>query len=323
MLDNKIIKYTNKDKIRLDSYLAAECSDMSRSRIQKMIKDADIKVNNAKVKSGYMLSEGDEIELTISEPEEINIKAEDIPLDIVYEDDDVIIVNKPKNMVVHPANGHYSGTLVNALMYHCKDSLSGINGELRPGIVHRIDKDTTGLLIACKNDKAHNSIAMQLSEHSITRRYLALCYGNIKEDSGVIDKRIDRSDKDRKKMAVTTIGRGREAITHYRVIERFGDATLVECRLETGRTHQIRVHMSYIKHPLLGDETYGIKKENDKANGQYLHAAVLGFIHPTTHEYMEFTAPLPDYFLKKLRQLGSRLDKDDYIKQFYGYKSED
>lgn len=322
MLDKKIIKYINNDKIRLDSYLAAECSDMSRSRIQKMIKEADIMVNNNKVKSGYMLSEGDEIELTILEPEEIDIKAEDIPLDIVYEDNNVIIVNKPKNMVVHPANGHYSGTLVNALMYHCKDSLSGINGKLRPGIVHRIDKDTTGLLIACKNDKAHNSIAAQLSEHSITRRYLALCYGNIKEDSGTIDKPIDRSDKDRKKMAVTVPGRGREAITHYRVIERYGNATLVECRLETGRTHQIRVHMSYIKHPLLGDETYGIKKENDKTNGQYLHAAVLGFIHPSTSEYMEFSAPLPDYFIKKLKQLGSSLDKDDYIKQFYGYKSE-
>ncbi len=322
MSDTKIIKYINNNKERLDSYLAACCQDMSRSRIQKMIKESEITVNSLKVKSGYILSPGDEIKFKLSEPEEVNIRAEDIPLDIVYEDDDVIIINKPKNMVVHPANGHYSGTLVNALMFHCKDSLSGINGELRPGIVHRIDKDTTGLLIACKNDKAHNSIAAQLSEHSITRRYLALCHGNIKEDSGTIDKPIDRSEKDRKKMAVTTPGRGREAITHYRVIERYGDATLVECRLETGRTHQIRVHMSYIKHPLFGDETYGIKKENDKANGQYLHAAVLGFIHPSTSEYMEFTAPLPEYFLKKLRQLGSTLNEEDYIKSFYGYRSE-
>ena len=300
----------NKD--RLDSYLAEMLTDMSRSRIQSLIKSGDVTVNGAKTKAGYILTYGDTIDVNIPEPEVIDICAEDIPLDVVYEDDDVIVINKPKDMVVHPANGHYSGTLVNALMHHCKDSLSGINGEMRPGIVHRIDKDTTGLIIACKNDKAHNCIAAQLAEHSITRRYIALVYNNFNVDEGTVDANIDRSKADRKMMAVCPPYEGRTAVTHYKVLERFPahaqykiPMTLVECKLDTGRTHQIRVHMSYIGHPLAGDDTYGIKKDMFAGKGQYLHAAVLGFTHPSTGERMEFSAPLPDYFEETLKKLKS------------------
>lgn len=300
----------NNEKLRLDSYLSDEFEDMSRSRIQGLIKEGHITVNGKKQKSGYILSDGDVIEAVIPEPEDISIEAEDIPLDIVYEDDDVIVINKPKGMVVHPANGHYSGTLVNALMYHCKDSLSGINGELRPGIVHRIDKDTTGLIIACKNDAAHNSIAEQLAVHSIDREYIALCYGNIKEDNGTVDAPIARSRTDRKLMAVCRDGEGRHAVTHYTVLERFQKGlgsqmplTLIKCRLETGRTHQIRVHMSHIGHPLAGDDSYGIKKDSLNGHGQYLHAAVLGFTHPRTGERLRFEAPLPEYFSNTLIRL--------------------
>jgi len=300
-------EYNLTEKERLDSYLTEQLPDMSRSHITGLIKDGNILVNGKRVKPGYSLSSSDQITVTLpDEPEPTEILPENIELKIVYEDSDVIVVDKPKGMVVHPAAGHIEGTLVNALMYHCKDSLSGINGELRPGIVHRIDKDTTGLIIACKNDKAHNSIAEQLKVHSITRRYLALVYGNIKEDEGVIDKNIDRSRTDRKKMAVTNESEGRNAITHYKVLERFGDITLIECRLETGRTHQIRVHMSYLHHPLLGDEVYGIKNDRFPGEGQYLHAAVLGFIHPSTGEYMEFHSPLPDYFERTLKALRNR-----------------
>lgn len=300
----------NKD--RLDSYLAERLTDMSRSRIQSLIKSGDVTVNGAKTKAGYILTYGDTIDVNIPEPEVIDICAEDIPLDVVYEDDDVIVINKPKDMVVHPANGHYSGTLVNALMHHCKDSLSGINGEMRPGIVHRIDKDTTGLIIACKNDKAHNCIAAQLAEHSITRQYIALVYNNFNVDEGTVDANIDRSKADRKMMAVCPPYEGRTAVTHYKVLDRFPahaqykiPMTLVECKLDTGRTHQIRVHMSHIGHPLAGDDTYGIKKDMFAGKGQYLHAAVLGFTHPSTGERMEFSAPLPDYFEETLKKLKS------------------
>ena len=247
------------------------------------------------------------IALTIPEPEEPEILPEDIPLDILYEDSDVILINKPKNMVVHPAAGHYTGTLVNALMYHCRGDLSGINGVLRPGIVHRIDKDTTGVLIVCKNDRAHNALAEQLKKHSITRKYRAIVCGNLKEDEGTVDAPLGRHPQDRKKMAIVRSG-GKRAVTHYRVLERFGNDTYIECQLETGRTHQIRVHMASLGHPLLGDEIYGRAKSPFKLEGQTLHAMVLGFIHPTTGEYMEFEAPLPEYFeklLEKLRKSGS------------------
>ena len=304
--------YDNVIKCRVDSYLSEQMEDMSRSRIQAHIKSGDITVNGIKVKTGYMLSQSDIIEAVFPEPEDTEIEAEDIPLDIVYEDNSVIVINKPKNMVVHPANGHYSGTLVNALMYHCKDSLSGINGKLRPGIVHRIDKDTTGLIIACKNDIAHNFIAAQLAGHSIEREYIALCYGNFTDDEGTIDLPIARSKADRKLMAVCSSDEGKNAVTHYRVLERFFKPqgmpmpiTLIKCRLETGRTHQIRVHMSHMGHPLCGDETYGIKKESLKGNGQYLHAAVLGFIHPETKRKLRFEAPLPEYFEQTLKKLKS------------------
>ena len=312
-------KSIDNQKIRLDSYLTETLPDMSRSHIQTLIRSGEITVNGTAVKPGYALNEGDTIRISERDPEPAGIEPEDIPLDIVYEDSDVIVINKPKGMVVHPANGHYTGTLVNALLYHCRDSLSGINGELRPGIVHRIDMDTTGLIIACKNDHAHTSIAAQLEEHSITRRYIALCYHNIAEDSGTIDKPLDRSRTDRKLMAVCRPGEGRNAVTHYRVLERFpvkrnagsGNTfnptglplTLIECRLETGRTHQIRVHMSSIGHPLAGDEAYGIRKDPLKGHGQYLHAAVLGFTHPTTGERLTFEAPLPDYFKETLDRL--------------------
>lgn len=305
---------TSNEKIRLDSYLAEKRPDMSRSHIQKLIRSGQILLNGQAAKTGCILSEADEICLPEQEPlSEPQVEPENIPLDIVYEDADVIVVNKPKGMVVHPAPGHSGQTLVNALMYHCSSSLSGINGELRPGIVHRIDKDTTGLLIACKNDAAHHAIAEQLRIHSITRRYIALVQGNIREDEGCIDQPIGRSRTDRKRMAVLSPGQGRSAVTHFRVLERFGSCTLVECRLETGRTHQIRVHMAWLHHPLVGDPVYGIKKDALAADGQYLHAAVLGFVHPRSGEYMEFSAPLPQYFekqLEKLRGAGVSADKN-------------
>lgn len=298
------ILYNSNIKKRLDSYLTDIFEDMSRSHITGMIREGLITVNGNKVKAGYSLCRNDLIEADIpDEPVSVEVSAENIPLDIVYEDNDVIVVNKPKDMVVHPAAGHSTGTLVNALMYHCKDSLSGINGELRPGIVHRIDKDTTGLIIACKNDNSHNIIASQLKEHSITRRYIALVCGSVKEDEGIIDKNIGRSRTDRKKMAICSPGDGRNAVTHYKVLERFDKYTLIECRLETGRTHQIRVHMSSVGHPLAGDEVYGIRNDRLRGNGQYLHAAVLGFIHPISREYLEFKAPLPEYFENTLSEL--------------------
>lgn len=281
--------------------------DITRSYLQKLLKDGSVQMNGKPVKASTKTAVGAVIALTIPEPEEPEILPENIPLDILYEDSDVILINKPKNMVVHPAAGHYTGTLVNALMYHCRGDLSGINGVLRPGIVHRIDKDTTGVLIVCKNDRAHNALAEQLKEHSITRKYRAIVCGNLKEDEGTVDAPLGRHPQDRKKMAIVRSG-GKRAVTHYRVLERFGNNTYIECQLETGRTHQIRVHMASLGHPLLGDEIYGRAKSPFKLEGQTLHAMVLGFIHPTTGEYMEFEAPLPEYFeklLEKLRKSGS------------------
>jgi len=288
---------------RIDVFLAKNLESFSRSYIQDLIKKGKATIGGKSIKANYRLRNGDNVVLNIPKPEPLEILPENIPLDILYEDNDVILVNKPKGMVVHPAAGHYSGTLVNALLYHCKDNLSGINGVLRPGIVHRIDMDTTGVIIACKNDNAHQNIAKQLAEHSITRRYIAIVNGNLKEDEGVVDAPIARAKNDRKKMAVDKDGK--TAVTHYKVLERLKNYTYIECVLETGRTHQIRVHMSYINHPLLGDEIYSGKKESMKLQGQCLHAMVLGFIHPTTNEYMEFKAPIPEYFneiLKKFKK---------------------
>ena len=292
---------------RLDVFLSANVENATRSFLQKLIKEEMVFVNGKPKKANYRVSRGDEIELDIPEPEPVDIQAENIPLDILYEDHDLLVVNKPKGMVVHPCPGHYTGTLVNALMYHCKEDLSGINGELRPGIVHRIDMNTTGSLLVCKTDHAHQVLARQLKEHSITRRYRAIVHGNIKEDQGTVNAPIGRHRIDRKKMAIDR-ERGREAVTHYQVLERFGQYTYIECRLETGRTHQIRVHMTSIGHPLLGDDVYGpakcpIKLDGEPLQGQTLHAMVLGFIHPEKGTYMEFTAPLPHYFEELLQML--------------------
>lgn len=287
---------------RIDVYIAEYKEELSRSRVQKLIENGLVTVNGKVVKSNYKLRKDDILEVEIPDPEPLEIEAEDIPLDIIYEDKDVVIVNKPQGMVVHPAPGHYSGTLVNALMYHCKDDLSGINGQMRPGIVHRIDKDTSGVLMIAKSDAAHNSLAQQLAVHSITRKYYAVVCGNIKEDRGTVDKPIGRSPKDRKKMAV--VQGGRRAVTHYRVLERFGGKyTLIEAQLETGRTHQIRVHMASLGHPLLGDTVYGSEKQPFKLQGQVLHAKVLGFNHPSDGRYVEFESPLPEYFEKLLTKL--------------------
>ena len=280
---------------RIDKYMSILIDSLSRSFIQKMMKEEKVLVNGKPVKANYRLKTEDEICFELPEAVEPDIEPENIPLDILYEDADVLVVNKPKGMVVHPAAGHYSGTLVNALMYHCKGSLSGINGCLRPGIVHRIDMDTTGSLIVCKNDIAHASIAEQLKEHSIVRRYRAIVWGVIKEEEGCVDVPRGRHPSDRKKMAAG-VRNGKEAVTHYRVLERFRSYTYIECRLETGRTHQIRVHMDSIGHPILGDPVYGNRKCPFQLQGQTLHAMTLGFIHPVTGEYVETTAPLPGYF---------------------------
>lgn len=287
---------------RIDKYLSHEMDSFSRSYIQKLIKEGHVFVNGKSVKANYKLSYDETVIVEIPELTEPNIIAEDIPLDILYEDQDILIVNKPKGMVVHPAAGHYSGTLVNALMYHCGDSLSGINGVMRPGIVHRIDMDTTGSLLVCKNDTAHQKLAAQLKDHSIKRVYHAIVQGNFKEDSGTINAPIGRHPVERKKMSIN-YQNGREAVTHYQVLERFGNYTYIACRLETGRTHQIRVHMASIHHPLLGDSVYGPQKFPYPLQGQTLHAKILGIIHPETNEYMEFDAPLPEYFENLLRRM--------------------
>ena len=289
--------------LRLDRFLSEELEDHSRSFLQKLIKEGLVTVDGKPVKANYRLSAGQQVSVQVREPEEVNIEPQEMPLDILYEDGDVCIVNKPKGMVVHPAAGHYRDTLVNGIMYHCQDSLSGINGSLRPGIVHRIDKDTTGALIICKNDKAHSCIAEQLKEHSITRRYRAIVIGNLSEDEGTVDAPIGRHPTQRKKMAVNRIN-GKRAVTHYRVLERFRGYTYIECQLATGRTHQIRVHMASIGHPLLGDTVYGpAKQAYPLLEGQTLHAMVIGFVHPTTGAYMEFEAPLPAYFAELLQKL--------------------
>jgi len=299
-----IITVNEDSGVRIDKWLSEHLEDISRSYIQNLIDKGNVTVGGKVIKGSYKVEFDDEIQLDIPESVLPEIVPEDIPLDIVYEDDDIIIINKPKDMVVHPAPGHYTGTVVNALMYHCKDNLSGINGVLRPGIVHRIDKDTTGLIVACKNDKAHNCLSEQLKVHSITRRYRAIVHGIINEDSGTIEGAIARHPNDRKKMTIDNI-RGREAVTHFKVIQRLKGFTYVECELETGRTHQIRVHMKSINHPVLGDEVYGPAKCPYKLQGQCLHAMVLGFINPTTGEYIEFVSEpeVPDYFSELIKKL--------------------
>ena len=293
------------DGERIDRYLSGCLEDLSRSYIQKLVKDGNIRVDGRIVKANYKLSAGEEIRVLVPEPEVPDIRPENIPLDILYEDDDILVVNKPKGTVVHPAPGHYEHTLVNAVMYHCGDQLSGINGVMRPGIVHRIDMDTTGSLLICKNDQAHRILAEQLKEHSITRRYHAIVHGNLKDDHGTVDAPIGRHPTDRKKMS-TKAPNARSAVTHYSVLERFGDYTYIECELETGRTHQIRVHMSSIGHPILGDPVYGPARCPYKLQGQTLHAKILGITHPSTGTYMEFDAPLPEYFVKLLDVLRKK-----------------
>ena len=289
---------------RFDAVVASLSEGQSRSYLKNLIKDGSVLLNGKTAKPGTRVHENDVITLVLPEKIVPDILPENIPLDILYEDDDVLVVNKPKGMVVHPAPGHYSGTLVNAVMYHCGESLSGINGVMRPGIVHRIDRDTTGSVIICKNDAAHNSIAQQLQEHTIVRRYFAILYDNITEDEFTVDQPLGRDPRDRKRMAVRSDGK--RAVTHCKVLKRFGQYTYVECRLETGRTHQIRVHMAYVHHPLLGDEVYaGRRKSPFATQGQCLHAGILGFIHPRTGEYIETSAPLPEYFEEILSKLDN------------------
>jgi len=290
---------------RIDVFLSDVYKDASRTYLQKLIKEGNISVNGIPVlKSSYKLKEDDEIELIVPKPLPLEILPEDIPLDIIYEDDDFLIVNKPKGMVVHPAPGHLSGTLVNAVLFHCKDNLSGINGILRPGIVHRIDKDTSGSLIICKNDFAHRNIADQLKEHSITRIYIGIVTGHLKDSQGTIDVYMDRDKNDRKKMSVCDKMHGKHAVTHYKVLESFDGYDLVEFKLETGRTHQIRVAMKYLNHPLLGDYTYGAANNKFGITGQVLHAKTIGFIHPTQNKYVEFEAPVNPEFNRLLALIG-------------------
>ena len=288
--------------LRIDRYLSERCGDLSRSHVQKLLKEGAVLAGGVPVKSSYQVRAGEVLEFELKEPVEAEIVPEEMALDILYEDQDIILVNKPKGMVVHPAPGHYSQTLVNGLMAHCRNDLSGINGSLRPGIVHRIDRDTTGVLIACKNDLAHHSIAAQLKEHSITRRYVAICCGTPKPEEGTIETSIGRHPTDRKKMSIHARN-GRNAITHYKVLEHLKGFSYVECSLETGRTHQIRVHMASVGHPLLGDLLYGPAKCPFSLSGQTLHAKVLGIVHPRSGEYMEFHAPLPAYFEELLEKL--------------------
>lgn len=289
---------------RIDKFLSAQLPEQSRSYLQKIIKEGSVLVNGSPVKASYRMEDQDEVTIDLPELKEPEIEAENIPLDILYEDDDLLMVNKPKGMVVHPSAGHTTGTLVNAVIYHCKEDLSGINGVMRPGIVHRIDKDTTGVLVICKNDKAHNFVAEQLKEHSITRKYRAIVNGVIKEDEGTVNAPIGRHPTERKKMAINEKN-GKHAVTHYRVLERFANHTYIECQLETGRTHQIRVHMASLHHPLLGDTVYGSQKNPYHLEGQTLHAMVLGLIHPSTGSYLEVTAPLPEYFQKLLKRFSA------------------
>jgi 23S rRNA pseudouridine1911/1915/1917 synthase len=295
--------------IRLDVWLSGKLEKCSRSFIQKLIDEGMVQVNGRNKKSNYKIKAGDEIHVKIPEPEVLDVKPEEIKLDILYEDDDLIVVNKPKGMVVHPAAGNFSGTLVNALMAYCGESLSDINGVIRPGIVHRIDKDTSGILVVAKNNIAHEKLSSMLKKHDIKRIYIAVVEGIIREEQGKIDAPIGRHPVERKKMAVN-LKNGRRAVTHFRVLERFKDATYIQVELETGRTHQIRVHMSYIGHPIIGDEVYGRKKQRFDIKGQALHAKVLGFVHPVKNEYMEFEAEPPEYFntlLETLRKNAGQL----------------
>ena len=288
---------------RIDRYLTEMLPEQSRSFFQKLISDGFVMVNHIIVKVNYRLKTGDIIEIDIPDAVPTEIVPENIPLDILYEDDDLLIVNKPKGMVVHPAVGHSTGTLVNAIMYHCQGNLSGINGEIRPGIVHRIDKDTTGSLIICKNDEAHRNIAEQIKEHSVTRRYVGVVAGTFSEESGTVEGAIGRHPNDRKRMTINEKN-GKPAVTHYRVLQTLKGASFMEFELETGRTHQIRVHMASISHPLLGDTVYGNSKNPYKLQGQALHARTIGFIHPTTGEYIEVSAPIPEYMTELVRKLS-------------------
>ncbi len=299
------LEYPDIPAERIDKYINEQIPDLSRSYVQQLIKKGNVLVNQKNCKSNYKLKYLDIIDISYEDAKELDVIAEDIPLDIIYEDNSIIIVNKPKDMVVHPAAGHDTGTLVNALLYHCRDSLSSINGVVRPGIVHRIDRNTTGILVICKNDQSHKVLANQLKEHSITRKYHAICYGTFKEPEGVVNAPIGRHPIDRKKMAVNHKN-GREAVTHYRVIQTLKNGySYIECILETGRTHQIRVHMASIGHPLLGDDVYGPKNPKLKGlEGQTLHAKTLGFIHPETNQYVEFDSELPDYFKALLEKLS-------------------
>lgn len=287
---------------RLDVWLTAELGKFSRSYIEKLISDGNVTVNSKTVKTGYKLKNTDKVEVSIPEPKLLEVKAEVINLDILHEDEDIIVINKPRGMVVHPAAGNYSGTLVNALLEHCRGSLSDINGVIRPGIVHRIDKDTSGVLVVAKNNSSHGILSEKLKEHDIQRVYIAIAEGIIREESGKIDAPIGRHPVERKKMAVD-VKNGRRAVTHFKVIDRFKSATLLELRLETGRTHQIRVHMSYIGHPLAGDSVYGRKKQKYGFEGQALHARLLGFVHPGTGEYVEFEAEPPQEFKELVDRL--------------------
>lgn len=306
MNKNNFIIAEDTQGLRLDKFLSQMNETISRTQIQRLIDDEQVLVNGRKEKASYRLEAGDEIVCEIPSPQALQVIPEAIPLDIIYEDADVIVINKPQGMVVHPANGNYTGTLVNALLYHCRD-LSGINGVLRPGIVHRIDKDTSGLLVVAKNDMAHQNLAQQIQEHNVKRIYIALVHGNILEPGGIIEAPIGRSLSDRQKMAVV-MKNSKEAVTEYFVLERLGQYTLVECKLKTGRTHQIRVHMAFINHPVVGDPKYGHKKEEIKLKGQALHALKIAFEHPRTGERLEFSADPPKIFLETLKELGSKLE---------------
>ncbi|MEE1245236.1 MAG: RluA family pseudouridine synthase [Acutalibacteraceae bacterium] len=294
--------YHGEERLRIDVF-TAQVADVTRSRAAKLIEDGYVLIDGKTASKNDKLNNGIKVSVTLPDPVSYDVKPENIPLDIVYEDGDLLVVNKPKGMVVHPAAGNFEGTLVNALMYHCKESLSGINGVMRPGIVHRIDKNTSGLLIVAKNDFSHNILAKQIKEHSFTREYEAVVYGNLKSDTGIIDAPIGRHPVKRKQMAVVKSG-GRNAVTEYTVLERFGNFTHIRLKLQTGRTHQIRVHMASIGHPVAGDDVYGPKKIITSLCGQCLHARKIGFIHPKTNEYMEFSSDLPEYFVKFLKEIG-------------------
>lgn len=304
-MTNNNIKLTACQSARCDVYIAENTQGLSRSFLKKLFDSGEVTVNGKSVRASFKLKEGDKISFTIPPSVPLDVAAEDIPLDIVYEDKDVLVINKERGMVVHPAAGNEDGTLVNALMHHCGDSLSGINGVMRPGIVHRIDKDTTGLLVVAKNDAAHTFLTEQLADHTLGRTYYAIVHANIKEDNITIDAPIARSTNDRKKMAIARTG-GRDAVTHITVLERFGKYTYIKCRLETGRTHQIRVHTKHLGHPILGDKAYGLRKEEFSLTGQLLHAGELRFIHPATKEEVSFTAPLPEDFSETLEKIRKK-----------------